>query len=468
MNACRRCASALFAGSLVAGSLLLVACDEEATQQLAAGRDLDRAVLLMEEAHLGFVPGEEDEQIARDVQAYRQAKLDEAIKPLEDAIDRGSTSQAVQAAVLRSDIASSHAMHLTGEAVEASNELLRETTDLFDAASSLIAQRAKLQMLDRDLGRVASRYSSARASREDEIGQLREEREQLKAELEDLQSQATDARDASRRLVLQAAEAEEKAFMAEREKRYELEDAAGESRRKAAMQTAKAEQLELRAAVVEGRLTRLERRIQALGDARDSLRQQATATDQQQSALRTQQEATRNRINQWLEELRTEATALRSTFEQDISTPLSDAADALSGTIDTLNKVMQREGLTDEQEARLRLTLFARRLDLAHVLSQHAGVTGSIASALDHVSKSSDRLDLGATVGDIEALQDRLVEATQNTAQAARDAADDIERTNAIAEIAEEAELRTSMQESLERRRRSIDRYLALATFDES
>ena len=463
MNACRLCALAL-----VAGSLLLAACDEEASLQLAAGRDLDQAVLLMEEAHLGFVPGEQDEQTAQDVEAYRQAKLDEAIKPLEDAIDRGSTAQAVQAAVLRSDIASSHAMHLTGEAMETSNELLKETTDVFQTASSLIAQSAKLQMLDRDLGQVVSRYSSARESKEDEISELRDQREQLQSELDDLQRQAKAARDAARRLMLQAADAEEKAFMAEQEKRYELEDAAGEYRRQAAVQTAEAEALEVRAGVVQSRLTRVDRRIEAQKEASETLRQQATATEQRQSELSKQQESTRRGVDELTEELRSKATSIRSKFEQQVSTPLSDAADALSAAIDTLNNVSQREGVTDEQEARLRLTLFARRLDLAHVLSQHAGVTAGFASALDHLSQSSDRLDLKTMVDDIKALQDRLAEATRNAGEAARDLADDIERTNAVAEIVEDSEIRSEIQESLERRRRAIDRYLSHATSDRS
>lgn len=463
MNACRSCALAV-----VAGSLMLAGCDEQASQQFAAGRNLDEAVRLMEQAHLGFVPGEEDEQVARDVEAYRQATLDQAIEPLEDVIDRGTTAQAVQAAVLRSDIASSHAMHLTSQAVDASNELLRDTTTLFQTASDLVTNRAALQMLDRDLGQVASRYSSARADREDEIAELRRQQEQMEGELEDLRERSQRARDTARRLMERAAEAKEQAFMAEGEKRYELEDAAAEHRRNAAAQTAKAEELEVRAGVLESRLALVNRRIDALTRASETLRERAQVTDRQQGDLRSQQEDTRRAINELIEEVRADATGLQSRFERDISTPLSDAADALAAAIDTLDKVAQREGITDQQEARLRLTLFARRLDLAHVLSQHAGITRSFASALDHASESSERIDFGTMVGDLEALHARLVEATQSVALAARELAGDIDRTNALGEIVEDADARAEMQASLERRRRAIDSYVTHATFSGS
>lgn len=463
MNACRSCALAV-----VAGSLMLASCDEQASQQFAAGRNLDKAVRLMEQAHLGFVPGEEDKQVARDVEPYRQATLDKAIEPLEDVIHRGTTAQAMQAVVLRSDIASSHAMHLTSQAVGANNELLRDTTTLFKTTSDLVTNRAALQRLDRDLGQVATRYSSARADREDEIVELSQQQEQMEGKLEDLGERSRRARNTARRLMQRAAEAREQAFMAEGSKRYELRDAAAERRRNAAAQTAKAEELEVRAGVLESRLAPVNRRIDALTRASETLRERAQVTDQQQGDLKSRQENTRRTINELIEEVRADATGLQSRFERNVSTPLSDAADALAAAIDTLDKVSQREGITDQQEARLRLTLFARRLDLAHVLSQHAGITRSFAFAIDHVSVSSERIDFGTIVGDLELLHARLVEATQTAAENARDLAGDINRTNTLAELVENADARSEMQASLERRRRAIDSYVTHATYSGS
>lgn len=463
MNAFRSCAL-----MVVGGSFLLAACDEQASQQIAAGRNLDDAVRLMEQAHLGYVPGEQDEQAARDVQAFRQATLDRAIKPLEDAIDRGSATQAAQAAVLRSDIASSHAMHLTGQAVEAGSDLLGETVALFDTASKLVSHQAQRRMLERDLGQVADRYSSARADKREEVRAQRQRREELQSELDEVRAAAEEARERAEQLLQRAAEAEEKAFVADGEARHDLEDAAAGYRREAAQFTATAEKREVRLGVLASRIERVDRRIEALTGASETLRQRGGVTEEQQVELASQREEKRERIDELVAQLTSEVAELQALFEQDVSTPLSDAADAVASVIDTLDQVAQNQQITDEQEARLQMTLFARRLDLAHVLSQHAGVTLSFASALDHVSQSSDRVDFAQGVSELESLHTQLVEATRNAAAAARELADDIERTNAFSAIAEDAEVRSEMQNALERRLRALDSYLTHATFTDS
>lgn len=449
--------------ALVSAGLASTACDEQAVNRSAAGRDLDQALALIEDAQLGYVPGAAGDE-ARDVEAYRQATLDRAIAPLENVISRGSPEQQAAAAMLRADIASARATHLAEQALDASRGVTLDARDLVSRLVELDARRVRVDLLERDLGPIVRRYRTAAEERTRTREQLNQRAAELRERLASLESRTAEARDASQTAMQRAASLDDRAFEARGEQRYDLEERAAEARREAAAAMADAEQLQVQDQTLRVDLAVLDQRIAALGDAAETLASRAEASTQRQSTLDTQKQEAVQAREQAVQALIDTLDRLTGRFNDDVTDPLTAAADQLRGAIDTLERVVGTASLSPERRTQVRLALLSRRLDLAHVLSHHAaaaaGFGGKIAileSAADRLPEAGPAIDLALTV--LRERKAALTQATAEVAQAGRELAAELEDPAALRRLFPDGDHVDQLQSRLARLTAALNHY---------
>lgn len=444
-----------------------VGCDSEASKQAEAARELEQAITTIDRAQLGFVPDAEGET-AVDVQAYRQSKLDEAIDPLEVAIERGSPEQAAAAASLRSDIAASRAMRRTQQALAASRRLFSDAQTLVSRVIEADAAEARLAVLERDLGPAEQTYRKASSERADARQALSVQRRELTSQLESLRERAQAFRDEAQTASEAASDLEDRAFLAEGEAQYELQDQAAEAQREAAAARAQAEQLEVQADRLEVTLGLIEQRIAALGEAADALTQRAKASREQQTELAAQRAEALQVRDDAVKALVDEVDRLTGAFDQEVNQPLTQAADTLRGVMDILETVQNKPGIDSAQETELRLSMLSRHADLAHVLSHHAGVCGDFTNTIAIAAAAADRLPPSAqpmvqALEELQARRAKLAQATAEVVSTGSELARELEDGSTLAEVYRDSDTVERVQDLLARLSDALEAYAARA-----
>jgi hypothetical protein len=354
--------------------LFVIGCDEPSAQTARARATLGQAVVLLDEAESGYNAAADDQAYP----AFRAARLDEAEAKLREVAAQGDDFAQAQAEQLLAGVELAHARTAIDQAREGFARVSSRSVELFNylqavqRISGLITARTDdggsvVSALQEGASLVEEKLAGVASSRSEFSGQ----RESAAIKAEDLQRQADERFARARELERQAFVADdEDARQEAHDEAYRAEIEGQALRRQAREAQIEAERFAEQIAGLETETSLWEQMSQQIAQLQQRVEQegQAAARDVDQAGSARKLELTT---------VREKFDALNSLYEQQVDQPLTRAAEQAQSAVSRL------EGASDAAFDRL-----AAQVEVARVLTLHAGYSRNFAAAVDAVAQS--------------------------------------------------------------------------------
>jgi len=384
---------------LVAGLMPgLVGCDSQASQQAEAQRHLQAAREKLGLANAGYVTTVSDQGTnGGELLVFRQEAMDAAFDDLNKVLSLDAPQEKSQAMRLAADIDASASRHAARLAAIENAALAGRSTVLLGYLAAI--EGASSRSLE-----LQPQYDQKIASLQDQIEQQTAKRAQLSEEVSGLDGQIQAVTPSVRQFQARADEGyaqaqllREKAFVNSGDRMYDLQDQAADLERKAAIESASAEQQQVivndlasRKALAQAQIDTIDRLLEELNNqvktARANAQRQADESDQAAGA-------STDAIATLAEEYKALESVHRQAVHQNMALAGEKAQKAVAGLTQAAS--LSRQGSTGSASdaESVRLQLLAAYVNQAHIATTHAlylrdlaGVTRALASSIQHVA----------------------------------------------------------------------------------
>lgn len=383
---------------LVAGLMPgLVGCDSQASQQAEAQRHLQAAREKLSLANAGYVTTVSD-QGAKDehLLVYRQEAMDAAFEDLNKIMALDAPQEKTQALRLAADIDASAARHAAKRAAIENAALSGRSTVLLGylsaiegASSRSISLQPQYDEKIAELQAEIEEQTAKRAQLSEEVAGLDAQIQALTPKVQQFQARADEG-------YAQAQALREKAFVTSGDKMYDLQDQAAQLERKAASESASAEQQQVIVNDLASRKALAQAQIQTIDQLLEVLNTQVKAarTNVQRQADESAEAA--NASADAIATLAEEYKALAGVHQQAVHKNMvlagEKAEKAVSGLTQAVSLSQGARGGASDAES-VKLQLLAAYVNQAHIATTHAlylrdlaGVTRALANSVGHVS----------------------------------------------------------------------------------
>ncbi|MEZ6192301.1 MAG: hypothetical protein R3C45_13565 [Phycisphaerales bacterium] len=383
---------------LVAGLMPgMVGCDSQASQQAEAQRHLQAAREKLGLANAGYVTTVSDQGAQdEDLLVYRQEAMDAAFEDLNQVMSLDAPSEKAQALRLAADIDASAARHAARKAAIENAALAGRSTVLMGylaaiegASSRSVALQPQYDQKIAELQAEIQEQTARRAQLVEEVSGLDGQIQAVTPKVQEFKARADEG-------YAKAQTVREKAFVTSGEQMYDLQDQAAELERKAAIESASAEQQQVvvndltsRKALAQAQVETIDKLLEVLNtqvkSAQANVQRQA---DESAEAAKAGADA----IATLAEEYKSIADVHREAVHKNMVLAGEKAEKAVAGLTQAVSLSQGARGGSSEAES-VKLQLLAAYVNQAHIATTHAlylrdlaGVTRALANSVEHVS----------------------------------------------------------------------------------
>ncbi len=420
-------------------------CDSQASQQAEAQRHLDAALAKLGRANAGYVASPDEQQAQAELLVYRQETMDAAFEDLNKVMSLNAPDQKMQAMRLTAEINASSARYTAREAAIEQAALAGRSTVLLgyvsamESASSRAASlepmtEQQIAKLQQEIDNLATKKQTLTA----EIDKLDRQMQTVSAEIQQFRDRASEG-DA------QAQALREKAFVASGDKMYDLQDQAAELERKAAVESASADQQQVVADDLAAKLQLARVQLDTVNKLTTELGQQVQNAQADTARLSDQADLARQAQAEAAKVLADEYRQLSDVYTEAIEKRMTLASEKAAKVIETLEQV-SGQARTPNDKSSVKLQLLSAYVDQAHIATSYAAYAQDLAVTTESLLDSVTRVqgtDTELYTSQLGKLTDAQV-AARDTAQAAIDAgltlADEIAPEDTVLEEASDSE----------------------------
>jgi hypothetical protein len=375
----------------------MVGCDSQASQQAEAQRHLQAAREKLGLANAGYVTTVSDQGAQdEDLLVYRQEAMDAAFEDLNQVMSLDAPSEKAQALRLAADIDASAARHAARKAAIENAALAGRSTVLMGylaaiegASSRSVALEPQYDQKIAELQAEIQEQTAKRAQLVEEVSDLDRQIQAVIPKVQEFKARADEG-------YAKAQTVREKAFVTSGEQMYDLQDQAAELERKAAIESASAEQQQVvvndltsRKALAQAQVETIDKLLEVLNTqvkaAQANVQRQA---DESAEAAKAGADA----IATLAEEYKTIADVHREAVHKNMVLAGEKAEKAVAGLTQAVSLSQGALGGASDAES-VKLQLLAAYVNQAHIATTHAlylrdlaGVTRALANSVEHVS----------------------------------------------------------------------------------
>jgi len=348
---------------------LQVGCkDEEAAQRAQVARSFDNVVELLADASQGWAPRPDSGEDRADLQAHRRQKLEEIRESLSDRLEEGSAAQKITTRQILSEVHASAARQATRGSMTDMHVVNSRATLLMTYA--VAAKQAETRAIERAgfddaiLGDLNTKLREAELALEN----MRAAESRLRDQAETLNQQITEQAAIQDRKTASATKLRDQAFVAEGQKRLDLELKAIDEHRLADIASTRAEELKLKKSGVESELAILTKQIEATEEARDAFRGQIASLSEQRSQRQQAMQRAEQDVEQAKAELAQAFETVNSMYVKFVRQPMEQATERAARAVELMDEAVAMADSTNRRS--LRMELLGRRIDQVFVLTQ--------------------------------------------------------------------------------------------------
>lgn len=381
---------------LVAFTAVQLGCDSQASQQAEALRHLDAARATLQQANAGYVAmAEGQNQQPKELLVYRQDTMDAALEELNKVMSLDAPQEKVQAICLIAQINASAARHAARSAALEEASLAGRSTVLLgylDAIEGATTRAAELQPQTSEqlakLQQEIQTQSDNQAQLSAEVSELDDQLQAVSAEVEQFKARAEDG-------YAQAQTLREKAFVAQGQRSYDLQNQAAEIERKAAIESASAEQRQVTANDLAAKLAMSRVQLDTVNKLLDELNKQVNDTRVETARLADAADAATKAGEEAIATLAEEYKQLADVFAEGVQKNMKKAGEKADLAVQALHQASQRSYDATDTET-IKLQLLSAYLDQAYVatsgetyLRDFAHTTRAILNSVNRVSPAA-------------------------------------------------------------------------------
>ncbi len=388
--------------ALVVAAAACIGCtDQETAKQRAARHRFEQAMTLMAHAERGVVPkggeiqskvevdGQTATETKADLQAYRQATLDQAVSELQAILDMGTITQQTATRRVLSDIYASQVRHTTRQAMLQWATLADKDATLISYLATVDRAQARVTMFDTDETQLIEQLNEDRSATHQRLAQAKETAQNLAQEaakyqqkIQQLTTTADATTDRARQLQSQALQATNNT------KQYDLYDKAATADRRSNIAMAEAQRLDVTKEILASELKIAQAQARIAQQAIQTIDQQiADAQQRQKRPLYKQAVASANTA---ADEMAKQFNQVKDEYEQTVESPLDQANEKIDEAIDLLAVIASESA--GNNKGLLELERLARMVDKAHVLTNHITAAGGHGGVLNAMDQQTHRL----------------------------------------------------------------------------
>ena len=380
---------------LIAGLLAgVTGCDSQASEQAEAQRHLDAALAKLDRANAGYIASEDDQQA--DLIVYRQQTMDAAFEDLNKVLALNAPVQKMQALRLGAEIDASAARYAAREAAIEQAALAGRSTVLLGYLSAMEAAAARARSLqpvtEQQIAKLQEEIRNQSEKKQTltaEVEALQRQIQAVSAEAEQFQTRANDG-------IAEAQALREKAFVTRGDRMYDLQDQAAELERKAAVESASAEQKQVVADDLGAQLALARVQLDTVNKLLEELNQQVQSTRADTDRMADEAEAAKQAQAEAAGVLTKEYSQLVDAYAGAIEKRMKQAAEKADKAIDQLE---QAGGLAQSSNDKqlINLQLISAYIDRANIAVSEASYARDLAATTKAVLDSVTRVQGGDT-----------------------------------------------------------------------
>lgn len=366
---------------VMASVTCVIGCEEAVDTQSA----LDRAIQKVEQASVGYVPGQDN-----DMRAYRQRTLGEAAQELQTVANSGTPAEQSAARRLLAELHLSAARHAAREASMAYGELLPRAIELSSLILDADRAGAREKSLDQGQPQVVASLQQAVTEQTRQQQQLGQERTQLQSQLEAAQAEVAQIRERSNAAMARAQELRDQAFVKEGDERFNLENDAAAAAREASIADAEAQRKQLDVDIIQSKLAVVNSQLELVNNLVAELNNRVQKAQERQQEIQTATgEAQKNR-QESLAALQQKLGTLMNEYNTQVEERYARATARVAEAIQALQAAQQGAGPAARQG--LQADLLAARTTQAQLLTEHLFVTDGFHDVVKMLDAASARL----------------------------------------------------------------------------
>lgn len=383
---------------LVAGLMPgLVGCDSQASQQAEAQRHLQAAREKLSLANVGYVMTASDPSgQGDDLLVYRQDAMDAAFEDLNKVMSLDAPQEKAQAMRLAADIDASASRYAAKKAAIENAALSGRSTVLLGYLAAIEgASSRSIELEPQNNEKIAKlqaeieKQTAKRAQLNEDLASLDEQIQAVVPKIQQFQANADQG-------YAEAQVLREQAFVTSGDKMYDLQDQAADLERKAAVESASAEQQQVivndlasRKALTQAQIETVDQLMEELNNQVKKLR---TNSQRQADEAAAAAKSCADAITTLAEEYKSLADVHQVAVHKNMVLAGEKAEKAVAGLTQAVALSQSSRGGASDTES-IRLQLLAAYVNQAHIATTHAlylrdlsGVTRTLASSVGRVS----------------------------------------------------------------------------------
>lgn len=373
--------------------MMLAACaDESAVQDAKLRADFAKALQIVEQAEMGYVPAKgAGPQDSTDLWVYRQKKLAEAAAALTPLLNQGSESQQQAARMVMSDIASSASRHEANAALASWAEIARRSGRLISLLGEVdqAAYRASAFSPESYTPLVSNLKDRATASQR-KLDDLRSTASALEPRIKSMSQERDKLAAEGDRQIEKAGALRDQAFVAQEPEQTTLNDQADAAERAGQKATASSREIASGLDVFESEMKIVATQIELNEKTLKLIAEQTTQVEGMQAEARKSLDAAVAEQDRAIKEMVGELETLTRDFEEQVEKRYVAADGHAVKAIDLVKK--------NGTKGFGQFEMVSRQIARIDILTQHQTALDSLRHTLDTVAGQSERLMPGRTV----------------------------------------------------------------------
>lgn len=366
----------------------MAGCDSQASQQAEAQRHLEAARAKLNQANAGYI-AHADEQNPRPegLLVYRQETMDAAFEDLNKVLSLDAPLQKIQAYRLCADIDASAAQHAAREAAIENAAISGRSTVLLGYLSAMEGSSTRadalqpqteeqIAKLQDEIATQTTRQSSVSAEVDDLDNQLLA----VTAEVDQFKARADEG-------YAQAQAKREQAFIATGDAMYNLQDQAADLDRKAAIESASAEQRQVHVDDLSGRLTLSRIELDTVNKLLAELSEQVSSTRADTERLADESSAAAQDSDHAAKILSDEYKQITDVYAEAVEKRMKLASEKADKVVESLQQASNITEAAPDRKS-IKLQLLSAYVDQAHIATSHAAYVRDLSNTTRAVLSS--------------------------------------------------------------------------------
>ncbi len=405
----------LLIGIIALSVVIMQGCSREASQHAAAQEQLEKALDIIRQAELGYVPDDVGNISYRD---YRHQVLTSAADELNEVVNNGSKDQKLSAQRLLADIYAHSARYAMRKATDEYAAVTSQSTRLFSYLIAADRISKRINQLSGDSAGIISILEDSERERKFEQLEIEQRLQDLYDQRSDIETQIHTLRDKMDAAAAKAREIRDQAFIVQGEEQYDLYERANDIEQGINQLAARIEEqqtiIDDLAVTIKPLQAELELNLKIL----QMLQQQINDIETAEHTDRQDMAGAKKELTDQVDVLKKEFNEIIDQYHHRVDTKLTAAMKNMGTSVAMLDEAVS--GSSRQMKTDVQRELLAKQLEQIQVAMHYLMITRGMTQTVSIVTDEARRLYLPETsiyVARLEAMQrirnELINEATQ-------------------------------------------------------